>query len=660
MLTPLMVATLLATSPEARPTVQSALASLHRVVHFERVAISPDGQRVAWVEAVPTPDGPSGTLRIVQVSDRSGSKATRLTAGKNGAFSQEDEPVFSPDGQKLAFLSDAEHSGQSQLYVADLGSGAIRQLTQATGHLAAPAWSPDAKALSVLYLEGAVDALGPLGPSARETGVIEEVVHEQRVAIVSTDGGPLLPISPADLFIYEYAWSPDGTQFVATGAHGVGDDNWWLAELFLIPRTPGKAVLLHHPSLQLCEPTWSPEGTRVAFIEGLMSDAGANGGDVFVVPIAGGARARNVTSGMHASATELNWTAAGGLVAAAVMGGDAAFVRVDSEHANAPKTLWRASESVTRHWGVSAAFDRDGRTTAVIRSSGLQAPDVFAGPIGSWARISTANRDVRSPATVVKNLTWSSEGRSVQGWLLLPSPDGGSGAVPLVVWVHGGPASVVTNDFDPDVLLMITQGYAVFEPNPRGSFGQGESFTRANVKDFGRGDLRDILSGVNRAVATEGVDGTRVGIIGHSYGGYMVMFAVTQTARFKAAIASAGIANWQSYYGENKIDQWMLPYFGASVYANPAVYARSSPMTFITHVTTPTLVLVGERDAECPAPQSYEFWHALKTLGVPNQLVVYADEGHHFRSPEHVLDRVQREVGWFDRYLKGTVLQPSR
>jgi dipeptidyl aminopeptidase/acylaminoacyl peptidase len=140
----------------------------------------------------------------------------------------------------------------------------------------------------------------------------------------------------------------------------------------------------------------------------------------------------------------------------------------------------------------------------------------------------------------------------------------------------------------------------------------------------------------------------------------MVMFAVTQTTRFKAAIASAGIVNWQSYYGENKIDQWMLPYFGASVYANPDIYARSSPMTFITHVNTPTLVSVGERDAECPAPQSYEFWHALKTLGVPTQLVVYADEGHHFRSPEHMLDRVQREVAWFDRYLKGMTLPPSR
>ena len=220
-----------------------------------------------------------------------------------------------------------------------------------------------------------------------------------------------------------------------------------------------------------------------------------------------------------------------------------------------------------------------------------------------------------------------------------------------MVTVHGGPASSAQNEFDPKVLLLVSQGYAVLAPNPRGSFGQGEAFTRANVKDFGRGDLKDIVAGVDAAARTGRVDAARVGIRGHSYGGYMAMFAVTQTRRFKAAMASAGIANWLSYYGQNKIDQWMLPYFGATVYADPKVYARSSPMEFITRVKTPTLVVVGERDAECPAPQSYEFWHALRTLDVPTELVVYADEGHLFRDAAHVLDRSQREVGWFDRYL---------
>jgi dipeptidyl aminopeptidase/acylaminoacyl peptidase len=172
-----------------------------------------------------------------------------------------------------------------------------------------------------------------------------------------------------------------------------------------------------------------------------------------------------------------------------------------------------------------------------------------------------------------------------------------------------------------------------------------------NVNDWGGGDFNDIMSGIDELIAKGIADPQRLGIMGWSYGGYMTMWAVTQTDRFAAGVAGAGIASWQSYYGQNKIDQWMLPYFGATVYANPAIYARSSPMQFITRVKTPTLVTVGERDAECPAPQSYEFWHALKTLNVPTELVVYAGEGHKFRDPANVLDAVQREVGWFDRYL---------
>jgi dipeptidyl aminopeptidase/acylaminoacyl peptidase len=179
------------------------------------------------------------------------------------------------------------------------------------------------------------------------------------------------------------------------------------------------------------------------------------------------------------------------------------------------------------------------------------------------------------------------------------------------------------------------------------------------VKDFGRGDLRDILRGVDAALQAAPIDPQRLGVYGHSYGGYMTMWAVTQTNRFKAAVASAGIANWQSYYGENRIDQWMLPYFGKSVYDDPQVYARSSPITFIKNVRTPTLVLHGERDAEVPLPQGQEFWHALKTLGVETQFVVYEDEGHWIRQPAHVRDRYERIVGWFDAHLKAAKVVPG-
>jgi dipeptidyl aminopeptidase/acylaminoacyl peptidase len=199
--------------------------------------------------------------------------------------------------------------------------------------------------------------------------------------------------------------------------------------------------------------------------------------------------------------------------------------------------------------------------------------------------------------------------------------------------------------------VLPSQGYFVFLPNPRGSFGFGEAFAAGNARDFGGGDFADILSGVDAVLREAPVDPERLGITGWSYGGYMTMWAVTQTDRFAAAVAGAGIASWQSYYGQNKIDTWMLPFFGASVYDDPKVYAKSSPIEFIKKVKTPTLVLHGERDAEVPTPQGYEFWHALKTLGVQTQLVIYTDEGHSIRKPENQRDIVKRSAHWFDQYL---------
>jgi dipeptidyl aminopeptidase/acylaminoacyl peptidase len=145
-----------------------------------------------------------------------------------------------------------------------------------------------------------------------------------------------------------------------------------------------------------------------------------------------------------------------------------------------------------------------------------------------------------------------------------------------------------------------------------------------------------------------------VGLTGWSYGGFMSMFAVTQTHRFRAAVAGAGISDWLSYYGENSIDQWMIPYFGASVYDDPPVYGKSSAIDFIKQVRTPTLVVVGDRDGECPTPQSFEFWHALRDLGVPTELVVYPNEGHGFVNPSHRRDVLERAAEWFAEYMPET------
>jgi dipeptidyl aminopeptidase/acylaminoacyl peptidase len=290
-----------------------------------------------------------------------------------------------------------------------------------------------------------------------------------------------------------------------------------------------------------------------------------------------------------------------------------------------------------------------------MRSSWGHAPEIWTGPVGQWGQLTHTNDARQRLWGDARSLHWTSDGFVVQGWLIYPRDYDPKNKYPMVVGIHGGPASSVKPawprpGFNPTLLSQ--QGYFVLLPNPRGSYGQGENFTLANVKDFGGGDLRDILAGVDEAVRAASIDNNRVGVTGWSYGGFMTMWTVTQTRRFRAAVAGAGIANWQSYYGENSIDQWMLPYFGASVYDAPAVYARSSPIEYIKNVKTPTLVVVGDRDGECPPPQSYEFWHALRDLDVKTEMVIYPNEGHAFHSPDHQKDVLMRMIGWFNENLR--------
>ncbi len=213
-----------------------------------------------------------------------------------------------------------------------------------------------------------------------------------------------------------------------------------------------------------------------------------------------------------------------------------------------------------------------------MRESFAQPPEVWAGPLGAWTQVTHANRPARTAWGEAKSLHWSSDGSRVQGWPLYPRDYDPARPYPLVVSVHGGPGWAIRpawpGKFFFDLAVLAHAGYFILYPNPRGSFGQGEAFVQANVKDFGYGDFRDILAGVDKVVKTLPVDNHRVGIGGWSYGGYMTMWAVTQTQRFRATVAGASIANWQRYYGQNAIDQWLLPFFGASVYDDPVVYAK--------------------------------------------------------------------------------------
>ncbi len=637
-------------------SIDQVLDSLNAVHEFSEVAISPDGKQAAWVESQHGPNGEPSSSSAISVADlsRPNIKPRRVTAGDGSEAYAEHNIAWSPDSRQLAFLSDKGDAGQLQLYVEDVPEGAARRLTNLRGFLDAPAWSPDGKTLAFLFIENAPRRAGPLAPMTPPSGEIESHIYEQRLTTVDVASGTVRQLSPADLYVYEYEWSPDGQRFVATGAHGAGDANWWVAQLYTIDGASGEIQEILKPSFQIAEPRWSPDGKRIAFIGGLMSDEGSTGGDIYMIPAAGG-EVRDLTPKIPASPNSLTWLSESRILFAEDVDGASGLATVDTA-AGKIQTLWKGAETLSAGgWRGGVSLARDGRTCAVIVQSFSQPPEVWAGPIGEWRQLTRVNRDAHRNWGKSESIHWSNDGFRLQGWLTYPVDYDPSRKYPLVVQVHGGPASMAHPAWPRpflDFTILSGQGYFVLRPNPRGSFGTGEAFTRANVKDFGYGDFRDILAGVEKVVQTLPVDPRRVGIGGWSYGGYMSMWAVTQTDRFAAAVAGAGIANWQSYYGENDIDQWMIPYFGASVYDDPAVYARSSPINFIKKAKTPTLILVGDRDGECPAPQSFEFWHALKTLGVPARLVVYPDEGHNIGQPEHRRDIVRRVMEWYGQYLK--------
>jgi len=643
--------------PVQKASLDEALDSLFAFHTFSQVAISPDGKRVAWVESLQgRSQQTAGNSAIYVETLGSSEPPRRVSAGDGRADYAEHDIAWSPDSKRLAFLSDKESSEQLELYVADAQGHAARQLTRLTGFLASPSWSPDGKRLALLFTDNAPRAAGPLEPMTPPSGLIEQRVYEQRLTTVEVASGQVRQVSPADLYVYEYDWSPDGKKIVATAAPGAGDANWYIARLLTIDMASGEVRLIYKPPLQIAQPRWSPDGQTLAFIGGIMSDEGSTGGDIYAIPAAGG-KPRDLTPGIKASPAMLTWLPAlGKILFAEQIDGASGIATLDTRDGKI-ETLWRGPETISTgsRWGFGISLAEDGKTSALIRQSFSQPPEIWAGEIGAWKQLTRHNAGVHPLWGKSESIHWQNDGMKIQGWLLYPANYDPSKRYPMVVSVHGGPGAEVKPSWPGpffNLALLSHEDFFVLFPNPRGSFGQGEAFTAANVKDFGYGNLRDILAGVDHVVKTLPVDDQRVGIAGWSYGGYMTMWAVTRTNRFRAAVAGAGIANWQSYYGENDIDQWMIPFFGASVYDDPEVYARSSPITFIKNVKTPTLMLVGDRDGECPSPQSFEFWHALRTLGVETQLVVYPDEGHVMWQPEHQRDVTKRTIEWFNQHLK--------
>jgi dipeptidyl aminopeptidase/acylaminoacyl peptidase len=648
------------TSIPKDPRIGTLIEALGKTKTPSFAAISPDGTTVAWA----VQEGGGSQIRLSDAVNPDPAKEKIVGPKSSVANCGSSEPKWSPDGQWLAFVSSCtaktEKPGQDQVFVWSKKTGESKELTHLVGSIDSLTWSPDGKAIGFLFVENATRSAGALAAMKPWAGVIgEDGVEIQRVGVVDVANGSFSQATPATLHVYEFSWSPDSKQLVFVAANPPGENNWWVAQLYTEGVAGGQPTSILDTTkvsgslhgLQIAVPRWSPDGSKIAFIGGLMSDQGSTGGDIYLIPSTGG-EAKDVTPGRASSVAYIGWLSPEVIAIAEHVGGNSHLTALNlNTGKDLPEANTTFPESIGAGGQVMSVSASNKHTIALIRSSFEKAPEVWAGPSNDMKQISHVNDGMKPAWGKTENIEWSNEGFKVQGWLLYPANYDAAKKYPLLVSVHGGPSSAVTPRW-PGVgyggVPFSALGYFVFMPNPRGSYGQGEKFTQANMKDFGYGDLRDILAGMDVLEKRFPIDKDREGLTGWSYGGFMTMFGVTQTTRFKAAVAGAGISDWQSYYGENSIDQWMVPFFGKTVYDDAKVYAKSSAIDYIKNVKTPTLVVVGDRDGECPAPQSFEFWHALRAEGVKTQLVVYPNEGHGFRAPEHRRDVLERALNWFE------------
>jgi dipeptidyl aminopeptidase/acylaminoacyl peptidase len=635
--------------------VSAASASPVVIRDHDHLALSPKGDRVVDVESedpgnlAETPHG-----RVVLRDDK-GKILGSFDPCKTCKYAS---TAWSPKGDGFAFIATDGKMGTATLYAVEKDKP--RALTAIKGIANTVRYSADSSHIALLATVGAKKLTGAVEAGAALVGEIGENNDEQRIGVVPAKGGALKLVSPSDTYVYEFDWMPDGKGFVATSAKGNGDNNWWIATLDQIDAASGTMRRIAAPNMQIELPRVSPDGKTVAFIGGLMSDWQSIGGDVYTVPIEGG-EPRDIRPDFAGSFRSIDWRG-NRLMTGALIGGLYSIALYDPTTGQLQPQGFFFSPMSVRSSGVSSAVasSADGNTVAMIAEDFNHAFEIMLGHREHVVPITHDNARLAQNVSA-SNVGWKNEQFLLQGWLVGPK-EPASGKHPMVVIVHGGPSSTYTPhyiaaggqhgdsfDFAYD---LIQKGYYIFYPNDRGSYGQGEAFTRANIKDFGRGDFRDMLAGVDAVEKIAPIDDSRLGLYGHSYGGWFSMWADTQTNRFKAFVAGAGIANWTSYYGQNGIDQWMVPFFGASVYDDPKVYRDASPIEFIKGAKTPMLLYVGERDVECPAPQSLEYWHALKTIGTPTELHIYAGEGHHFRKLKDLEDLRARILGWYDKFLR--------
>jgi len=627
----------------------------YRFQALSDLKIAPDGAAVAYL--VTSYDKESDESRsALWLANWAGDASVQLTRGESVS-----EPRFSPDGRYLSFLSARPAEGKAQLWVLDRRGGEPRQLTHVTGELSDYEWSPDSEHVVLVMRAGEEKAPKPIVIDsfqfkADRDGYLSAASHSH-LYLLEVRSGACEPLT-ADSGRKESlpAWSPDGEQIAYVSDPMKGPEQTGIDEIDVIAAragsTPRPLLTTWSPNRQKLQ--WTADGTRLALLQGAEAKFNAYIMDSLAVLEVKSGEVRPLTDRLDRAVLSPAFAADGRSLEFAV----------EDDGNQYPARVTLASAAIERLGGPMVVHELAAAAghTAVLVSSDRAPVEVHALEAGQLRPLSAHNQALFGELQLgsVEDISFRSrDGTAVHGQLVKP-PDYVSGRrYPTIVWIHGGPNgqddhSLELQGYGPPLerQLFATHGFVVLAINYRGSTGRGAKFARSILADWGHKEVEDLLAGVDYTVGKGIADPARLGIGGWSYGGLLTDYVIASDTRFKAAISGAGSGNQLSTYGA---DQYIVEYNAelGPPWRNPALWLKVSyPFFRADRIRTPTLFLGGAKDFNVPVAGGEQMYQALRTLGVPAQLVVYPGEYHVLTRPSFLVDRFRRYLDWMDKYLK--------
>lgn len=645
----LLAALASAQSPKA-PTIEQSLSM--RSPGAAR--ISPDGRLVAYtVSETDWKDNEFKTQIWIAAAD--GSDRRQLTRGNKSASN----PQWSPDGRWLAFSTDRD--GKRQAWAISPSGGEAWPLTADDSGVQSFEWSPDGKRF-------AYTSQGPEPKDLKDRketyGEFEIVGRDARFTHIYVAEIPAEPGAPAkaealtqgtDFTVGGFEWSPDGTRIAFSASRTEDPEDGATADIYIVTLA-GKEVrkLVSTPGPD-ANPVWSPGGEYIAYTT-------ANGEEFYyfkntriaMVPSAGG-QPRILTSGFDEEPDILEWSGEGIWFSALQKTHSWVFL-LDTTTGN-----WRRVLGDENFSTLGASFSKDHQSVASIGFAPNRYSEVYVSRLSPFTpRILTDFHSQYKDFTPANRelIRWKSrDGAEIEGVLIKPANFTPGRRYPLLVVIHGGPTGIDrpwrTADRTYPIEQFAAKGALILRPNYRGSAGYGEAFRSLNVRNLGVGDMWDVESGVDHLVSLGLADPDRVGAMGWSQGGYISAFLATNSTKFKALSVGAGISDWMTYYVNTDIHPFTRQYLKATPWKDPAIYAKTSPITSINKARTPTLIQHGENDRRVPLPNAYELYQGLKDTGVETRLVVYKGFGHGITKPKQQRHVMEDNLAWFSRWIWG-------